>query len=115
VPALRLAIIDKLYHADGELTTTAVGEAVEHPSNTTRRALEDLTAHGIVERATHGQGRADTWWLSVWASERYEAALTFPETSGEASVKTFPEVSEGVYSRSNTHNTALDDFSGKVP
>ena len=41
VPALRLAILTTLL-ADDELDTNSIAEAVRHPVQTTRRALEDL-------------------------------------------------------------------------
>ena len=63
IPAPRLAVIKKPSEA-GELETDAVGVAVGHPTQTTRRALEDLEAHGIVERDTGG--KAHSWALSAW-------------------------------------------------
>ncbi len=66
----------------GEPTTSELAEAVSHPTATTRRALEDLTAHGVVERHSHGQGKAATWSLPSWTRERYERAMTFSEMSG---------------------------------
>jgi len=82
VPALRLAAIDALHRAEGELTTTEVATLLEHPTQTTRRALEDATAHGIMRRESGGDGKADKWRLSGFAAERYAEALTVPEMSG---------------------------------
>jgi hypothetical protein len=57
IPKLRRAVIDYLGACDGmHRPTTAVAQAVRHPSRTTRRALEDLAAHGIVTRSTRQQG-----------------------------------------------------------
>jgi hypothetical protein len=41
--------------------TSAVARALGLPTNTVRRALEDLTAYGLVERIGQGQGKADLW------------------------------------------------------
>ncbi len=77
IPALRLAILRTL-HAVGEADTNLVAEAVRHPSNTTRRALEDLVAQGLVELERQGEGRAHLWRLGAFARERLG---TFPEMS----------------------------------
>jgi len=93
VPALRFAVIDALAHVDGEQATTAVAEAVRHPTQTTRRALEDLTAHAIVERQSQGKGKPDTWRLSEWTRARYARVRTVPERSGNVSRGGVPEKS----------------------
>ena len=77
VPALRLAVLDTL-HSEDALDTNAIAEAARHPSQTTRRALEDLTAHGLVECERQGDGKAHRWTLSSFARERMD---TFPEMS----------------------------------
>ncbi len=82
IPALRLAVIDYLHRAPGEHATTAVAVAVRHPTQTTRRALEDLAAHSVLHRHANGQGKSSTWSLTGWAAERYAAATGVPEISG---------------------------------
>lgn len=77
IPALRLAVLDTL-HAEADLDTNTIAEAVRHPASTTRRALEDLTAHNLVECERQGEGKAHRWSLSAFAGERMS---TFPETS----------------------------------
>jgi hypothetical protein len=72
VPALRLSVLITLDVA-GELDTNGVAEAVRHPSSTTRRALEDLTAHGLVDCERQGDGKAHHWSLSAFSAERLEA------------------------------------------
>ena len=64
VPKLRLVILHYLTACTTPADTTEIAEAVEHPSRTTRRALEDLTVHGVVQRFAGGQGHADRWALS---------------------------------------------------
>jgi hypothetical protein len=56
---------------DGKETasTTAVAKVLALPSVTTRRVLEDLTAYGLIERQTQGQGKADLWAVRDWESE----------------------------------------------
>jgi hypothetical protein len=63
------AAMDRAWHP-----TTEVSRAVRHPSRTTRRTLEDLAAHGLVERWDESKGddrvsyrwalseQALTWW-----------------------------------------------------
>ena len=77
IPAIRLSVLDVLM-GEEETTTTAVAEALGYPSATARRALEDLTAHGLVRCDKQGQGKADVWTLDPWARERIG---TFPEKS----------------------------------
>jgi hypothetical protein len=81
MPALRRLALNVLYEADEEITSSQVADATDHPKRTSERALEDLTAHGIVQRHGRGQGIAATWELSTWARTRYATALTSPETS----------------------------------
>jgi Bifunctional DNA primase/polymerase, N-terminal len=50
-------------------TTTAVAEVLALPSNTTRRVLEDLTAYGLIERRSQGQGKADLWAARDWEAK----------------------------------------------
>jgi hypothetical protein len=110
VPKLRRAILDYLAGEVVPATTTAIGEAVEHPSRTTRRALEDLAAHRMVGRTAGGDGKADRWALTTQATN-WLAAMTW----------TLPVSSD------TPHTPALDrrasiknsktktDITGKVP
>jgi hypothetical protein len=66
LPRLRWRAIRALADA-GEQSTNAVARAAHHPTRTTRRALEDLTAHGVVERRTLqlvGAAAEDRWRLA---------------------------------------------------
>jgi hypothetical protein len=78
IPALRLAVLDTLYVED-DLDTNAIANAVLHPASTTRRALEDLTAHGLIVRH-RGSGEKDPhrWSLGTFARDRM---ARFPEMS----------------------------------
>jgi len=78
IPALRYACLRALEPFD-ELDTNQTATAVRYPATTTRRTLEDLVAHGLVECERQGEGKAHEWHLSTFARERLG---TFPETSG---------------------------------
>jgi hypothetical protein len=82
--------------------TGTVAESLSYPTQTTRRALEDLTAHGIVRREPGGQGKADRWGLSDFTLSLYGSARTVPEKS------------EGSDCLFINPKTMQDDISGKV-
>jgi len=84
IPKLRREVLDYLNACRLDKTptspsTTEIAEVVEHPSRTTRRALEDLTAHRVVRRIAGGDGKADYWTLTnqaqIWLDR------TLPEMS----------------------------------
>lgn len=75
VPALRLAVLRTL--TAGTIDTNQIAAAVAHPSTTTRRALEDLAAHGLVTFERQ-DGKAHRWTLAPFTAERL---ARFPETS----------------------------------
>lgn len=80
MPQLRHAILEALA-AKGvtALDTTNIAVRVDYPTQTTRRALEDMACYHVVERDPGGQGKADRWELSKLARELYTTAITFPE------------------------------------
>jgi hypothetical protein len=78
IPAIRYACLRALEPFD-ELDTNEVATAVRYPATTTRRTLEDLVAHDLVECERQGEGKAHEWRLSTFARSRL---VTFPETSG---------------------------------
>jgi hypothetical protein len=62
VPPIRRRAYEFLVEIDGaNATTPAVAKQLALPTVTVRRALEDLTAYGLVERTSQGQGNADLW------------------------------------------------------
>jgi energy-coupling factor transporter ATP-binding protein EcfA2 len=72
IPATRRAVMDELVNASEPVATPKLAEALGYPTSTAKRALEDLTAHGICRRVTRGSGQtADTWQITEWARERY--------------------------------------------
>jgi hypothetical protein len=79
VPKLRGSIIRYLAASDSPQSTTDVANNVDHPTRSALRALEDLSAHGVVTRITAGQGHAHTWGLSDRARGWYDVTGTLPE------------------------------------
>jgi hypothetical protein len=73
VPALRRGALEHLAAGSGSQSTTQVGLALAHPTQTVRRALEDLAAHSVLARNSQGSGKADLWQLSDWTKDRWEA------------------------------------------
>jgi len=49
------------------------------PTNTARRILEDLAAHGLVIRRSQGQGKADIWDAAPWEAEEAKQAAAEAE------------------------------------
>jgi hypothetical protein len=80
MPALRWRALGHLLDAPAAEKTSDVAAACDLPSSTARRVLEDLAAHGVLERYPGGEGKADTWTAARWARERYRQA-TVPEKS----------------------------------
>jgi predicted transcriptional regulator len=65
LPKLRWRVLAAL--VGEEQSTNSVARAVNHPQQSTKRALEDLTAHGVIERRTvalQGSATKDFWRLS---------------------------------------------------
>jgi len=50
--------------------TADVAIEVGLPTNTTRRILEDLAAHGLIARQSQGQGKADLWDRADWEAQQ---------------------------------------------
>jgi DNA-binding IclR family transcriptional regulator len=65
----RLSISLLRTSANARASTTAVAKELGLPTNTARRILEDLTAYGLIERKSQGQGNADNWARLAWEEE----------------------------------------------
>jgi len=62
VPPNRLSVYRHLKKiAPAWANTTTVGKAVDLPTTTTRRTLEELVAYGLAKRDSQGQGKTDLW------------------------------------------------------
>ena len=92
MPAQRRQVIALL--ADVKATTTkAAAIGLGLPTTTTRRVLEDLAAHKLVERLEDVDGRSDAWKLSAWTRDKYgesvvpeksvDQCLTYPESTND--------------------------------
>lgn len=82
MPALRRQVFEQLVGRGAPVTTTDVATAVRYPTQTTRRALEDLAAHQVVQRIPGGEGKADQWELTAFAAGLYvKLEQSFPEMS----------------------------------
>jgi hypothetical protein len=84
MPAVRRSAFELLTQAraKGGLDTSEIASELGYPPQTARRALEDLTAHGVLHRDAGGSGKPDRWDLTDWARELYAAAQgSVPEKS----------------------------------
>ncbi len=131
MPAIRRSVLEDLLRQTGPASTTEVAERVAYPTTTTRRALEDLAAHGIAERQAQGQGRADLWQVTAWARGRWPGIPEKSEGAGRAAEGPFPKSQEGRAASTESvppeYENGLgaspisiplrvfDDFSGTVP
>jgi hypothetical protein len=62
VPPIRRRAYEYLQTVEGGTAdTSAVANAIDLSTMTTRRALEDLAAYRLVERISQGQGKSDIW------------------------------------------------------
>lgn len=80
MPANRRAVLEHLVAAGDTCSTSEVAERLGWPTSTARRALEDLTAHHVLHREKHGEGKADLWNVTDWTRQRWRSV---PEVSGE--------------------------------
>lgn len=80
MPALRQQILKAMLKVEDTIVTSELASQLGYPSNTTRRVLEDLACYGIMQRVSHGDGRADVWSVSDWTRKMHEAGMaTLPE------------------------------------
>lgn len=98
IPALRLSIMETLYAYEGQLSTNDLAGAVRHPGTTTRRACEDLVAHGLLECHRQGEGKAHLWELTEFSRDRLatlsEPSPGAPKTTSETVQRTPREGSD---------------------
>lgn len=110
MPAIRRAVLDQLLAYAAPALTSEIATAIDYPTGTARRTLEDLAAHGIVSRTSAGTGNADVWEATPFTISRYEAVN-----------RTLPEMSEDVCTTDTLPPPLInsqileEDFSGKVP
>lgn len=83
LPVIRRKVIERLAAApEARVSLGEVAGYAGHPETTTRRALEDLAAHGVVERL-EGEGPGGfRYRLSEWSLAQLATAEGVPEPSG---------------------------------
>ena len=82
IPPLRRAVIEWLIKNPQGASTPDIAVALDYPSVTVRRALEDLTGHGVTDRQGFQNGVPTFWTLSAWATRTHRVAWgTFSEKS----------------------------------
>jgi hypothetical protein len=97
-----------LLHVNGPMRTAPIADALGYPTMTARRAIEDLKAHGIVDRLEKGGGnKGDLYGLGQWAQELYGACV--PATSGGGNNGRVPATSDSLLSSC----TEIKDIAGK--
>ena len=100
IPAIRRSAFDYLRKTHVALTPD-IATAIDYPTTTVRRALEDLTAHGILQREKHGN--TDTWQLSGNAREWLKSAAV-PEMSEDPKADDPAPSKDGVPEKSEDHD-----------
>jgi len=79
LPAVRWQIIDAVRAKPQGGTVGELAEATKLGETTTRRRLQDLGAHGVLE--VRRAGGKELWWLSGWARDKL-GLIGLSETSG---------------------------------
>jgi hypothetical protein len=85
MPTVRREVFDVVLETTAGIATKEIAIRLGYPTTTTRRSLEDLTAHDVVIRQSGGKGRPDYWAVSVWARRQYETSQG--SSSAKSSVK----------------------------
>jgi len=86
IPEIRRRVFEQIYPYK-QVSTTDIAVAIDYPTTTARRALEDLAAHGILTRTSRGSGRSDEWEISPVCNELIGLETTFPEMLGQVKRK----------------------------
>lgn len=74
MPPIRLDVIRMLAEETDVISTRAIGDALGYPTGTSRRACEDLAAHGLVVRSGADE-KAHLWRLEDEARARFEMSF----------------------------------------
>ena len=64
IPKLRRVVLGVMATHRVAMSTTEITIQVKHPKTTVLRTLEDLHAHGVIDRLRVKQGVTDSWRLS---------------------------------------------------
>jgi hypothetical protein len=95
LPKLRRLTVELLVTTDNWMTTAQVAGRLNVPTNTVRRTLEDLAAHGVVDRdaarakseTDEGDRRNDRWQLSTRARNLFTAIAPTKQEGGNGKTK----------------------------
>jgi hypothetical protein len=80
IPKVRLLLIEKLAETEDSTPTRDLGSAIGYPTETTRRALEDLMAQHVIERSGV-KTNSHLWKITEDIRADYWAIKTFSEKS----------------------------------
>lgn len=107
IPAIRLACLKTLNAAHpAQLDTNEIASQIRYPASTTRRALEDLTAHSLTY-CNPDPGKAHRWGLKPFAQARLSS---FPEMS----VHTYLGIQESTVSIRDGERERVGEHFGKA-
>lgn len=92
MPSIRRQALEVLVR-HGAKTTTEVAATLGLPTETTRRALEDMTAHHVLNRYSPGAPSPDRWEATEQTIDRYRRSHAESNTSetSETSCSTTPD------------------------
>ncbi len=82
MPRIRRLIIGHLAAVEGEAKTADIATAIGIPTNTARRALEELSCYSLISRESRGGSAGDIWGMRDLARQSYAAVVCLPQTWG---------------------------------
>jgi hypothetical protein len=113
MPASRLVVLRHLRTPTGPLGTGEIAAAVQLPTVTARRSLEDLALLGAIDRSKVGahENSPDHWTISTWTTDHWPPE-TVPEIpdAAESDDISVPEIPDALYSP-----LTLSDFRERSP
>jgi predicted transcriptional regulator len=110
ITPVRRQALELLLDTDEAKQTAKVATALGLPTGTARRVLEDLSAHGLLDRRK--VGTSDTSPYKWWATELARDLWQLVENPHEQAESALPEMSQSPLSRER--QSVEDDFSGKA-
>ncbi len=79
MPKIRRTVLEHLAAQTVPVPTSDIATALNNPTNTMRRALEDLMCHGVVSRNKLARNNEYEWSLSAVGRQLWEVVAGFPE------------------------------------
>jgi len=125
IPTRRRLVLQLLAQSERRLMTSDLAEAINLPTATVRRDLEDLTVLQLVKRIKQGEGQSDLWVIDGAAREGWnlitsrDALVTVKKAHLEKKEVTLSEKSGGMNQHlqeedDDTTHYLPGDFSDKV-